>query len=255
MTPIIRLTLIWTLLFSGFACVQGDSSSAKEEAQPTPTPTPQATSQSGVDEEGFPSNITNKKAYAVGYRMGRDLEMSKVDIVLEDVIAGIKKGYAGKAENEMKLMEYFAQFRQDAMEKAKAVQSAQGDENRKKAEAFLSENQNKEGVITTESGLQYKVIQEGSGEKPGPTSTVEVHYRGTLLDGTEFDSSHKRGQPAKFPLNQVIKGWTEGLQLMSVGSKYEFYIKPDLGYGERAMGNIPPGSALIFEVELLNIAK
>jgi FKBP-type peptidyl-prolyl cis-trans isomerase len=122
-------------------------------------------------------------------------------------------------------------------------------------EKYLQANAKKDGVTTTASGLQYKVINEGNGPKPASASaTVQVHYRGRLIDGTEFDSSYKRGQPAEFPLNRVIAGWTEGLQLMAVGAKYEFYIPSELGYGKRGAGGlIPPDATLIFEVELLKI--
>jgi FKBP-type peptidyl-prolyl cis-trans isomerase len=119
---------------------------------------------------------------------------------------------------------------------------------------FLEENAKKAGVKTTSSGLQYKVITEGAGRKPKATETVTVHYRGTLIDGTEFDSSYKRGEPISFGLNRVIAGWTEGLQLMPTGSKYEFYIPYNLAYGERGAGGvIPPYATLIFEVELLGV--
>ena len=123
-------------------------------------------------------------------------------------------------------------------------------------EAFLAANKVKPGVVTTASGLQYKVITEGNGPQPKATDTVTVDYRGTLIDGTEFDSSYKRGQPATFPVSGVIKGWTEALQLMPVGSKWQLFIPPQLGYGDRGAGNsIPPNSTLIFEVELLSIQQ
>jgi FKBP-type peptidyl-prolyl cis-trans isomerase len=125
---------------------------------------------------------------------------------------------------------------------------------KEKGEAFLQENAKKEGVKTTASGLQYEVLTEGTGKKPGPTDTVRVHYRGTLLDGTEFDSSYKRGEPISFRLNQVIPGWTEGLQLMSEGSTYRLFIPSNLAYGSRGAGGvIGPDETLIFEVELLAV--
>lgn len=125
---------------------------------------------------------------------------------------------------------------------------------KEKGEAFLQENAKKEGVKTTASGLQYEVLTEGTGKKPGPTDTVRVHYRGTLLDGTEFDSSYKRGEPISFRLNQVIPGWTEGLQLMSEGSTYRLFIPSNLAYGPRGAGGvIGPDETLIFEVELLAV--
>jgi len=131
-----------------------------------------------------------------------------------------------------------------------------GEEAKKEGEAFLEANKQKEGIVVTESGLQYEVISEGTGDKPVLTSTVSVHYHGTTIDGEVFDSSVDRGEPAKFPLQGVIKGWTEGLQLMSVGSKYKFYIPQDLAYGERGPSpKIKPYSTLIFDVELLEIIK
>ncbi|MFM8437975.1 MAG: FKBP-type peptidyl-prolyl cis-trans isomerase, partial [Candidatus Kapaibacterium sp.] len=128
------------------------------------------------------------------------------------------------------------------------------EENKAKGAAFLAENAKKAGVTTTASGLQYRVITQGTGAKPLATDKVKVHYKGTLIDGSEFDSSYKRGEPIEFPLNGVIKGWTEGVQLMSVGSKYEFFIPSELAYGDREVGGvIPAGSTLVFEVELLGI--
>jgi len=129
-----------------------------------------------------------------------------------------------------------------------------GEVNQKAGDEFLAANKSKPGVVTTASGLQYKVLTQGSGPKPSAVDTVVCQYRGTLLDGKEFDSSYKRGMPATFPLNQVIKGWTEGVQLMPVGSKFEFYIPAALAYGQRgAGGDIGPNSTLIFQVELISI--
>ncbi len=136
-----------------------------------------------------------------------------------------------------------------------SVPSLMADPNSEKGEAFLAENAKKEGVKTTASGLQYKILKEGTGKTPQATDTVEVHYKGTLLDGTEFDSSYKRKETATFPLNRVIPGWTEGVQLMKVGAKYQFTIPSKLAYGERGTpgGPIPANSTLIFEVELVSV--
>lgn len=135
------------------------------------------------------------------------------------------------------------------------ITAALKDQNTAESEAFLEENRTKEGVMVTESGLQYKVIEEGTGESPTPESTVEVHYEGTLIDGTKFDSSYDRGETIEFPLNGVIRGWTEGLQLMKEGATYMFYIPSDLAYGEnpRPGGLIKPNAALIFKVELVSV--
>src|SRR5256886_16774725 len=143
-----------------------------------------------------------------------------------------------------------AQFEKDMEQKQKQA----GEKNKTEGAKFLEENKKKPGVKTTASGLEYKVEKEGSGPQPKPTDMVTVNYRGTLIDGAEFDSSYKRGEPATFPVTGVIKGWTEALQLMKVGSKYQLFIPPNLAYGERAMGpDISPNSTLIFEVELMSI--
>jgi FKBP-type peptidyl-prolyl cis-trans isomerase len=143
-----------------------------------------------------------------------------------------------------------AQFEKDMEQKQKEA----GEKNKTEGTKFLEENKNKPGVKTTASGLQYKVIKDGTGPQPKATDMVTVNYRGTLIDGTEFDSSYKRGQPATFPLNGVIKGWTEGLQLMKVGSKYQFFVPSNLAYGERSVGpDIAANATLIFEVELQDV--
>jgi FKBP-type peptidyl-prolyl cis-trans isomerase FklB len=132
--------------------------------------------------------------------------------------------------------------------------AAMSKDNKSKGETFLAQNKSKEGVVTLPSGLQYKILKEGSGPKPSASDTVVCNYRGTLVDGKEFDSSYKRGQPATFPVSGVIKGWTEALQLMPVGSKWQLFIPSDLGYGDRGAGaDIQPGSTLVFEVELVSI--
>ena len=131
----------------------------------------------------------------------------------------------------------------------------EGEKNREEGEAYLATNKQRSGVVTTPSGLQYEVLTEGSGKKPGPDDTVRVHYEGTYINGATFDSSYQRGEPAEFPLNAVISGWTEGLQLMSEGSTYRFFIPSDLAYGLEGRGTIPPNATLIFRVELLSIVK
>ncbi|NJD21919.1 MAG: FKBP-type peptidyl-prolyl cis-trans isomerase [Melioribacter sp.] len=209
---------------------------------------------------------------SISYAIGQNIYSQLKDLGLNiDLLAkSIKDGSANKSdlsqENCIKVLTAFQtkmQEKQAAQMKAeqerKRVEMAPIiEKNKKDGDTFLAENKNKEGVKTTASGLQYKVLVAGpgTGSTPKDTSKVKVHYKGTLLDGKEFDSSYKRNQPAEFPLNQVIKGWTEGLQLMHVGDKYEFYIPYQLAYGEEGRGEmIPPASVLIFEVELLEIVK
>lgn len=196
-----------------------------------------------------------KTGYTIGYQMGSGLEVVRDDIDLDALISGIKAAVAGEDAvlEQAEMQKLTMELRTTMRAKMQAEQEKAASENLEAGKAFLEENAKKEGWSSTPSGLQYRVIQAGEGDKPSATSSVTVNYRGTLIDGTEFDSSYKRDQPASFGLNRVIKGWTEGLQLMSPGAKYEFAIHPDLGYGPGAKPSIPPNSVLIFEVELLSI--
>jgi len=196
-----------------------------------------------------------KLGYIIGMDIGKSLRDQGAAVDLDSLIEAIKSTYNGE---ELALTaEEAAVIRQQYVERRQAEQQAEaavaGEANLFAGQAFLAENATKEGVMTTASGLQYKVETMGTGAKPVATDTVKVHYRGTLLDGTEFDSSYARNEPISFGLNRVIAGWTEGVQLMPVGSKFMFYIGPDLAYGEGGGGPIPPNSTLIFEVELLDI--
>ena len=196
-----------------------------------------------------------KLGYIIGMDIGKSLKDQGTEVDLDALISAIRSTYNG--EELAMTTEEAGQVRKDYIEKRQAEQQAQaaavGQSNLVEGQKFLAENATKEGVQTTASGLQYKVETMGEGPKPVATDTVKVHYRGTLLDGTEFDSSYKRNEPISFALNRVIAGWTEGVQLMPVGSKFMFYIAPDLAYGEGGGGPIPPNSTLIFEVELLDI--
>jgi FKBP-type peptidyl-prolyl cis-trans isomerase FklB len=149
-----------------------------------------------------------------------------------------------------------AAFQKEMMAKQQELAKKLGEKNKKEGEAFLSENRKKEGIKALPSGLQYKVVKAGTGKKPKSTDTVTTHYRGTLIDGTEFDSSYRRGQPASFPVSGVIAGWTEALQLMEEGAKWQLFIPPNLAYGERGAGSqIGPNATLIFEIELISIQE
>lgn len=198
----------------------------------------------------------DKVSYALGIGIGRQLsQMGAADLNIDDFAQAIKDVIAGDlqlgdAEAQQIVQEFFA--KQEEKQKAEAAEK--GKAAKQDGEKFLAENGKKEGVITTASGLQYQVLREGNGQNPKATDTVECHYEGTLIDGTKFDSSYDRGQTATFPLNQVIAGWTEGLQLMKEGGKYRFFIPYELGYGERGAGaSIPPFSTLVFDVELVSV--
>ncbi len=199
----------------------------------------------------------NKTSYALGLMIAQNMMQSNIKIEnYDDFTAGVKALLTGEElklpfeEASEILNKYFAEL--EAEQKAQA--EAMGAAMREEGEAFLKANAEAEGVVVLPSGLQYKVITEGTGKKPSATSQVKCHYAGSLLNGVEFDSSYKRGEPAVFGLNQVIKGWTEGVQLMSEGSKYEFYIPYDLAYGENgAPGAIPPYATLKFVVELIEV--
>jgi FKBP-type peptidyl-prolyl cis-trans isomerase FklB len=201
-----------------------------------------------------------KFSYALGMMTGHRMtdSLTKQSVPFDPAILarGLKDGVTG---GKTLLTDDEAQAAISAMQKEKAQQTAEankkaGEANKKEGEDFLAANKSKEGVVTLPSGLQYKILTEGKGPKPAATDSVVCNYRGTLINGTEFDSSYKRGQPATFPVNGVIKGWTEALQLMPVGSKWQLFIPSDLAYGERgAGGDIGPDSTLIFEVELMSI--
>ena len=192
-----------------------------------------------------------KVSYAIGMQIGFNLARQKVDINPDILANGIKDSLAGKPQlTPEQVKEVMAQFEKDMEQKQKEL----AEKNKTEGTKFLEENKKKPGVKTTASGLEYKVEKEGTGPQPKATDMVTVNYKGTLIDGTEFDSSYKRGQPATFPVNGVIKGWTEALQLMKKGAKYQLFIPSSLAYGERAMGpDIGPNSTLIFEVELMDV--
>lgn len=210
-------------------------------------------------EEKKPGELTSdeqKLSYALGLDLGSYFKTLGENLDLDVLHQGIVDAYQGNkpllsAEEAAEVQQKFVQKQQE--EKVKQA-VAMITKNKKAAEDFLKENGKKEGVVTTDSGLQYIILKEGDGPKPKAEDTVKVDYKGTLLDGTEFDSSYKRGEPAVFPLNQVIPGWTEALQLMKVGTKARIFLPSDLAYGDRGVPNvIEPGSMLIFEVELLGI--
>jgi len=199
-----------------------------------------------------------KGGYALGSYAGRQFLQQGFEVDVEALLAGIRDGYtnADLKMDEEQLVASMQALREAAMAKEQSEREEAAAASLKEGQDFLAANATKEGVVTTESGLQYKILTAGDGAVPQASDLVTVHYRGTLIDGTEFDSSIKRGQPATFPVNGVIPGWVEALQLMPVGSKWELYIPSDLAYGPGGAGQmIGPNSTLVFEVELLSIGE
>ena len=247
---------------------------AQTPAQTPATKTPPAkktgtaqgkTTSTGTTKTGTTGGVTalttdkQKASYAIGMNVGSGMKRQGIDVDAAALVQGLKDALAGNkplmTEDEARAAIMKLQSEMQAQSQAKAKQ--EGEANQKEGAAYLAANKSKEGVVTLPSGLQYKILKEGTGAKPTAADSVVCNYRGTLINGTEFDSSYKRGEPATFPVGGVIKGWTEALQLMPVGSKWQLYIPSDLAYGPRGTpgGPIGPNSTLIFEVELLSIKE
>lgn len=248
-------------LTATFAMLSISTTAANVAVGQTPTPAPAteaaapATATTTAPTTGPTTMGThlNNASYGIGFNMGQQLAGAPFKLDVERVIDGLRDAMAKKppAVAETALQAAMQALQQEAQ----AGQATKGDENAKAGAAYREANGKKPGIVTTASGLQVETIKEGTGESPKPTDTVKVHYTGTLIDGTKFDSSVDRGEPISFPLNGVIKGWTEGLQLMKVGGKTRLVIPADIAYGPGGSGPIPPNSTLIFEVELLGIEK
>jgi|HubBroStandDraft_6_1064221.scaffolds.fasta_scaffold323486_1 FKBP-type peptidyl-prolyl cis-trans isomerase FklB len=233
---------------------------AKPATAAKPAQTPAAKTGAATAKTQAPLTLKTPKekaSYAIGMNIGKNLKRDSVEVDPAVLYRALKDAYVGnnllltdeEAKAALTALQAEVRAKEDAKLKAAAV------ENKKTGEAFLAANKTKEGVVTLPSGLQYKIIKEGTGPKPTAEDTVLCHYRGTLVDNTEFDSSYKRGEPLKIPVGGVIKGWTEAIQLMPVGSKWQLYIPSDLAYGERGAPGSPigPNSALVFDVELISI--
>jgi FKBP-type peptidyl-prolyl cis-trans isomerase len=226
------------LLATTFACADGSSAQGQTVA-------------------AVPTTMIERASYAIGFNLGRTLRNDQIEATIEQIVQGLRDGFdaAEPKCSEEDMAKAMTELQQQAQAAAQERQLAAGAKNRADGEAFLATNQGRAGVTTLPSGLQYEVITTGTGAKPSATDVVRVHYQGTTIDGQVFDSSYERGQPAVFPLNRVIGGWTEGLQLMNVGSKWKLFVPSELAYGS----NAPPGakfgpdSVLVFEVELLGI--
>ena len=203
-------------------------------------------------------NAKNRISYTIGVNIGQDFKSQKMDVDPDVLLMGLKDTLAGKelqlTEDEM--VQEIQTFQKEMQEKMMAEMEALAAQNKTAGEAFLAENSQQDGVVVTESGLQYKILEAGEGDAPGPADVATVHYRGTLIDGTQFDSSYDRDQPATFPVGGVIAGWTEALQLMKPGAKWQLFIPAELAYGERGAGqDIGPNATLLFDVELISVEK
>ena len=251
------------MLLPGNVLGQDTASTTQTTSPSTTTPgkaqTPAAKRPATGAKSAAPLTLKTQKekfSYALGIKMGGNLKKQEVPVDPAILARGVKDALAGGKTlmTDDEAQAALTEMQNDMRKKQQEKQQVAGAANKKEGETFLSSNKGKESVVALPSGLQYKIIKEGTGPKPAATDSVVCNYRGTLIDGKEFDSSYKRGQPATFPVNGVIKGWTEALQLMPVGSKWQLFIPADLAYGDRgAEPDIGPDATLIFEVELLSI--
>jgi len=262
-SSIFVLTILATgaTLWSSAQAQQAPAPTAQNPPAPTANkPAPAKSGQTSAAKTPAPLALKTPKdkvSYSIGMNIGKSIKRDNVEVDPDLLLRGLKDVLGGatplmtdqEAESTLTALQNDLRKKQD-QEKQQVAET-----NKKEGDAFLAANKTKDGVVTLPSGLQYKILQEGTGPKPTAADTVTVNYRGTLLDGTEFDSSYKRGQPASFPVGGIIKGWTEALLLMPVGSKWQLFIPADLAYGPRQAGpTIGPNSTLVFEVELLSIA-
>jgi FKBP-type peptidyl-prolyl cis-trans isomerase FklB len=259
LSPVVH-TLAAAVILVGSAMAQQSTGSQTSSAPAKPATgmqSQQAAPASSASDAALPTQ-KDKLSYAIGMNIGKGLHKDAIDVDPNMILRGLKDGMAGGTTlmTDEQAQGVITELRTQMMAKMAAEHQKEADANKKEGEAFLAANKTKPGVVVLPSGLQYKVEKQGSGPKPAATDQVKCNYKGTLTNGTEFDSSEKHGGPATFPVNGVIKGWTEALQLMPVGSKWQLYVPADLAYGERGAGEvIPPNSTLIFDVELVSIEK
>ncbi|HEX8880238.1 MAG TPA: FKBP-type peptidyl-prolyl cis-trans isomerase [Candidatus Acidoferrum sp.] len=257
-----------TLLWSSAQAQQAPAPAAQNPPAKAPSQAPAAAASKPATAKSGQTSTTktpaprtletpkDKLSYSIGMNIGKSLKRDNVDVDPDLLLRGVKDVLGGGTllMTDQEAQSTLNELQADLHKRQEQETQQLAETNKKEGEAFLAANKTKTGVVALPSGLQYKILQEGTGPKPTAADTVTVNYRGTLVDGTEFDSSYKRGQPASFPVGGIIKGWTEALLLMPVGSKWQLFIPPDLAYGPRQAGpTIGPNSTLVFEVELLSI--
>lgn len=261
LTTLTALVFLITAFVAIPACAQDDQAAATAEPAAA-TETAAATEETAAPPAEASTAVLEsneaRESYVIGLQLGESIKKSGLEVDTAALFVAIEDALKGRApaltqEEMMSTMQALQEKMKSQQEKMMQEMQSQSEDNLKKAEEFLAKNAGEPNVMKTDSGLQYMVMKQGEGEKPVAASTVRVHYKGTLLDGTEFDSSYKRGEPAEFQVGGVIKGWQEALQLMSVGSQYKLFIPPDLAYGPQPRPGIPGNSLLIFEVELIEI--
>jgi len=247
-SKIVMLVLICLTVMLVNAAEEGTQKDAKE---------PQVIAQATAPKAEILKTETEKVSYIIGTQIAGNFKSQDIEVSLESLMMGLKDALEGKklVLGQEEMQEVYKAWQGKMRAKQAAKQAKEATENLVAGTAFLEANKAKEGVKVLPSGLQYKVVKEGTGNTPTADDKVKTHYRGKLIDGTEFDSSYKRNQPAEFPVKGVIKGWTEALQLMKEGGKWELYIPASLAYGQRGRPNIPANSTLVFEIELLEIVK
>jgi FKBP-type peptidyl-prolyl cis-trans isomerase len=255
MKKLVTLSAAVLVAVAGAAHGQQSGQPVQKPAAPAAQPAPAAPSTAAPG--GKTESLQDKASYIIGLNLGKSLKTNDIEANTELILKGLRDGLSGAKPlyTDEEMQATMQSFQQQVMAQQETKRKALGEKNKVEGEAFLAKNKARPGVKTTASGLQYEVVTEGTGPTPKATDTVTVNYKGTLMDGTVFDSSYDHKEPATFVLNQVIPGWTEGVQLMKVGSKYKFYIPSALGWGERGNGSvIGPNAPVVFEVELVSIA-
>ncbi len=241
-------------VYLGVGWLAACASGSKPAEKPAGTNVPIAVGKMTVSTNVL-SNEKERVSYAIGMKMGHDFQLQGIEVNPDTLVRGIKDVQSGGATliTPQEMRTTLTEYQKVIAAKMRQMREAAAAKNKAEGEAFLAGNKTKPGIVTLPDGLQYKAISDGAGTVPMPTDTVSVNYRGTLIDGTEFDSSARAGHPAQFPVNGVIPGWTEALTKMKAGSKWQLFIPPNLAYGESGRPGIPPDSVLIFEVELLSV--